>query len=432
MATKMKTHKTDKDSDNFLNVVMFRYFPYWPLFILLIAVMGVMAWGYLRFYAVPAYRTSATILVKDQNKGVEDSKTIESLDAVSAKKIVENEMEVVRSRELITQVVRNLSLYAPIYEEEYLKSVSAYLTSPVTISVKEVSDIDPQEKVYFSFRENDNKVAIGNNSYELDKWVTTPFGELKFTRNSKKKGEATHPLYFSLISENKVVGDISTALKVAVSSKQSSVINLALDDEVPQKGKDILNTLIRAYNDASIGEKNSLAKSTLAFLDSRIKVVKGQLDSIERSVQDYKSSHGIVDLSEQSKQFIQSAGANDTKLTEINTQLSILDQVEQYVAAKGGTGNLVPATLGISDPILSQSLEKLYTAELQYDKLKKSTGENNPLTASAANEIEKIRPNILETIKSQRKIYRQVKAAWQAQIAITFQSFKQFRVRKEN
>jgi len=90
MATsKTKIQKSDNDSDNFLNVVMFRYFPYWPLFILLIAIFGAMAWAYLRFYAVPAYRSTATILVKDQNKGVEDSKTIESLDAVSAKKIVD-------------------------------------------------------------------------------------------------------------------------------------------------------------------------------------------------------------------------------------------------------------------------------------------------------------------------------------------------------
>jgi len=404
MATsKTKIQKSDNDSDNFLNVVMFRYFPYWPLFILLIAIFGAMAWAYLRFYAVPAYRSTATILVKDQNKGVEDSKTIESLDAVSAKKIVENEMEVISSRELIAQVVKNLNLYSPVYEEEYLRSVSAYLTSPVIISVKETADIVPQKKVYFSFKDNDNQVVIGNNSYALDQWVNTPFGVLKFSRNAKKNDEAHHPLYFSLIPENKVINDIATALKVAVSGKQSSVINLAFDEEVPQKGKDILNSLIKAYNEASLNEKNALAKSTLAFLDSRVKVVKNQLDSIERSVQDYKSSHGIVDLSEQSKMFIQSAGANDSKLTEINTQLSVLDQVEQYVTAKDNKGNLVPATLGISDPTLSQSLEKLYTAELQYENLKKSSGENNPLVSSIASQIERIRPNILETIRSTRK-----------------------------
>ncbi len=110
---------TESNSENILNVVMFRYSPYWPLFILLVAMSVVMAWAFLRFYSVPAYRATATILVKDQNKGVEDSKTIESLDAVRAKKIVENEMEVISSRELIAQVVKTLRLYAPVYEEEY-------------------------------------------------------------------------------------------------------------------------------------------------------------------------------------------------------------------------------------------------------------------------------------------------------------------------
>ena len=43
-----------------------------------------------------------------------------------AEKIVENEMEVISSRELIAQVVKNLNLYAPVHEEEYLTGDSMW------------------------------------------------------------------------------------------------------------------------------------------------------------------------------------------------------------------------------------------------------------------------------------------------------------------
>jgi len=52
---------------------------------------------------------------------------------------------------------------------------------------------------------------------------------------------------------------------------------------------------------------------------------------------------------------------------------------------------------------LSQMLAKLYDAEVNYEKLKQTTAENNPLLISVVNEMEKIRPGILETIRSQRR-----------------------------
>jgi hypothetical protein len=150
-----------------------------------VAIAGVFAWSYIKYFAVPAYKSTATILVKDEKKGVEDSKTIEALNTVGSKKIVENEVEVISSRQLIKQVAINLNLYAPIYEEDNFRSVSAYTTSPVIIEVKDVENITSQKKVYFLFNESNGQVVIGKNAYALDQWVTTPFGVLKFRKNEK-------------------------------------------------------------------------------------------------------------------------------------------------------------------------------------------------------------------------------------------------------
>ena len=42
---------------------------------------------------------------------------MESLDPISSKKIVENEIEILQSRTLMINVVKALSLYAPVYDE---------------------------------------------------------------------------------------------------------------------------------------------------------------------------------------------------------------------------------------------------------------------------------------------------------------------------
>ncbi|HEY2720273.1 MAG TPA: Wzz/FepE/Etk N-terminal domain-containing protein, partial [Chitinophagaceae bacterium] len=120
------------EEENAIRQVWFKYAPYWPLFLLFIFLAGIGAWFYLR-YQVPVYQTTASILIKDEKKGEDDSRIIESLNLLSVKKIIENEMEVLKSKELMTQVVDKLHLYAPVFEKVKVNDVSAYATSPVSI-----------------------------------------------------------------------------------------------------------------------------------------------------------------------------------------------------------------------------------------------------------------------------------------------------------
>ena len=53
--------------------------------------------------------------------------------------------------------------------------------------------------------------------------------------------------------------------------------------------------------------------------------------------------------------------------------------------------------------MLSQLIDQLHTTELQYEKLKKTVGENNPLLNSLQDQINKIKPNILQNIQSQKQ-----------------------------
>ncbi len=111
----------------------------------------------------------------------------------------------------------------------------------------------------------------------------------------------------------------------------------------------------------------------------------------------------MVDISAQSKQYLANVGESDQKLSDVNMQLAVLDEVEKYVESKNNEPGIVPSTFGISDKLLSQLIEKLYNTEIQYEGLKKSTAKNNPILVSLQNEIDKMKPTVLENIKSQRK-----------------------------
>jgi capsular exopolysaccharide synthesis family protein len=404
--------KTENSSTNILSLITFRYLPYWPLFLILFLVCGLAAKLYLKYYATPLYQSTATILVKDEKKGVEESKTLESINSVDSKTIVENELKVINSRTLVEQVVKNLYLYAPIYEESGVRTVSAYASSPIVIEAQDPSRIKLSKednkkdvKIFFTYNEEQHNVRIGKDTYPLDSFVNTPFGILKFKENPRYEAESAGagPLFFTLFNPKIVSDGLVSALRITAPDKVSSIINLEINTDVPRKGKDILNELIKAYNTAAINDKDKLAAATVAFLDNRINIVGRELDSIEKRVQTFKSSRGIVNLSQQGSQYLQNVGDNDKKLTDLNTQLTVLDEVEKQISANGSMASIVPSSLGINDPILSSQLEKLYSAELQYEQLRQTTGENSPILKGVENQIDKMRPDILERIKSQRR-----------------------------
>ncbi len=398
---------TNTQEENLISWLIFRFMPYWPLFLLFLILSIGAAYAYLR-YTNAKYEATATLIIKDEKKGYDDSKMMESLDLINPKNIIENEVEVLQSRTVMDTVIRALHLYAPQFEEGKIKTTSAYLTSPITIEAANpdgFNESEKDEKIYFRYNAAKAWISLNDSLvFKLNEWVKTPYGTLKFMLNKKyQASDEAKPLYFTLLPPREAVQDLLANLTVTPSSKLSTIVYLNFIDEVPERGEDILNELIKSYNFAAINEKNVLAKNTLSFVEDRLNAVGKDLDSIENKIQRYKSGKGAVDISTQGQLFLQNVSTNDQKMSDVSMQLAVLDQVEKSVTSKYNSGGIVPSTLGVNDPVLSQLLNKLYASELEYEKLKSTVGENNHLLVSVTDQINKIRPDILENIQSQRR-----------------------------
>jgi len=380
-----------------------KYFAYWPLFIVLFVIAGACAWAYIKI-TPPQYLSDAKILINDEKKGSEDSKTAEDFSTLNPKKIIENETEVVQSRTLIDEVVKELALYAPVYNQLKYHAVSAYSTSPVKVEIDDVANINETKKINFTYDSAAATVNVDTAKYALNQWVATPYGKLKFTLNKHyREGTPKSNYFFQLVSVKKITAGIQERLKVASVSKLSTVLDLNIKDEVPERGEDILNSLLAAYNKAILIQKNTLAANTFNFVQARLNNVTKNLDSIESRIQRYKASATAVDIGTQGRLFLENVSANDQKISDINVQLAVLDEVEKYAESKDNKDAIVPSTLGVNDPVLSQRLTKLYDLELEYEKERKTEGENYPSVLSLVEQINKLRPEILQNIKSQRQ-----------------------------
>ncbi|GEO09878.1 GumC family protein [Segetibacter aerophilus] len=396
-----KIHKDDAEEDVDFSAIIFKYIVYWPIFLVLIVVTSITAFIYLR-YTVPIYEVSASILVKDEKKGIDGSSIMESLDMFGSKKIVENELEVLQSKDLLMQVVNNLKLYAPVYEEGRIKDRPAYIISPVTVELKHPESVRQVQKIKFVFSKG-STIKVTNKKYALNQWLTIGKDTLRFIQNKNYEApEIEKPLYVSISNAKAVVESLHQQILVSSVNKQATVIHFELKDAIPKRGEDIINELITVYNKAALTDKNILAANTLAFVENRLGSVVKELSQVEGDIEKFKSKKGIVDISQQGKMFLDNVGTNDQKVVEINMQLAVLDQVEKYVVSRNEQAGIVPSTLGINDPVLTQLLQTLYELQLQNEKLRKTTGENNPALIGLQDQIEKVRPNILENVRNQR------------------------------
>lgn len=398
------------EEEDLLRKLFAKYLPYWPLFIGAVVVAVVGGWLFLKS-STPIYEATATLIIKDEKKGNEESKLMESLDQISSKKIVENEIEVLQSRQIMQDVADKLNLYSPISEKKLFGYRSAFSTSPVDVRVANPDKIETELNIPFEYDPRTKQVVVNKTErFPLDKVVKTPFGELEFVKNVNYKWNIeSGDFSFSLYKPKDLVPALLRNLKVEPAGKLSSIVNLSYRDEIPRRAEEILNQLINSYREAEMDEKNSLAKNTLDFVNERLAIITKDLDTIQQKAQAFKSGKDAVDISTQGQLYLQNVSDNDQKLSEVNTQLSVLGQVENFVKDNKSEG-IVPSTLGVSDPLLSELLTKLNTLELEYEKGRATIGENNPKLIEIKDQISKLKPNILKNISSQQRSLQAMKS----------------------
>ncbi|MGB5941998.1 MAG: GNVR domain-containing protein [Leeuwenhoekiella sp.] len=403
----MSQKSIKKQEGNLLNYLIFRFLPYWHIFLLALAGALVSARFYLN-RVTPLYSISASIIINDEKKGVDGSDLMESINTIDSKKIVENEIEVIRSREVMGMVVSDLKLDTPIYDYREQGSVPLYNEAPVRIEIdslaRGVPDENDEIKIPFSYSSSTKVISFNDKNYELNAWVPSTFGRIKFLPNKNTNKSKDGNYYFKVLNKQNVINDLINTLELSTTDKLSTVVMMEMVDAIPARGEDIIDNIISAYNIKSINDRNRLAASTMEFIEDRMLKVEKELNELETDIQDFRSEEGAYDLSVQSKQYLQDLGQNDTKIAETEVQLAVLDRVQTLIASENL--GFVPSSVGIDDPVLSKLLEKLQDAEIQYESLKKTIAKNNPILTGLEDEITKIRANILENIANQESNLR--------------------------
>jgi tyrosine-protein kinase Etk/Wzc len=385
-----------------LNEYIQRYFRYWYLFPIFIFLCLIAAFFYLQI-TQPVYSTKTTILIKDENKGLSGSQgdiLSELSTQFGGNKLVENELEIIRSQTLMEQVIKELALDVSYTSKSGLRIINLYKTSPVIVKAEVITDFGLQEPLtihiedstHFRFNNEDKLFTFNqrfNNSwgaFVVTKGVESEVTEVK--------------VHFKPVDE--LAETMLKRLSVEQPNAKSTVLELTYEDFNVQRSKDVLNKLLDVYVQSSLSDKNSEASNTLKFIENRLGLITGELGDVEKDVESYKTNQGITDISAESQLFLENIKENDSKLNEVNTKISILESVDNYIQ-NAGEGAVAPATYMIDDPVLVSLLTKFNELELQRERYARTTTANNPLLETINTQLAGTRQSIRENVQNLKR-----------------------------
>ena len=152
---------------------------------------------------------------------------------------------------------------------------------------------------------------------------------------------------------------------MAQHKRESNIITLTTKSAMPERDKALLYQIIEQYNLNAIIDKNIIATNTAAFIDDRLAIITKELNDAENAVAEYKEQNKIADINTQAQLFLHASSAEQRAMAEIETQLSLVAYIDEFLRDDSKRDNLIPANIGVTDASLASGLTEYNALQLQ-------------------------------------------------------------------
>ena len=411
--------KESKEENIDVKELLFKYLIHWPWFVGAVVACLIAAWVYL-YMSTPVYNISATVLIKDDKKGGSAGMLsgLESLGLdgmISSSQNIDNEMEVLRSKTIVKEVVEDLGLYISYKDEDEFPSKNMYKTSPVQVSLtpQEADLLEKPMIVEMILQPQgslDVNVKIDDEEYQkhfekLPAVFPTDRGTLAFfltpdsVLSSKKTLEETTD---SEKTTRNITATINKPLAVAKvycknmsiepTSKTTSVAVISLKNSNVQRGKDFINKLLEMYNINTNNDKNEVAQKTAEFINERIGIISKELGSTEKDLESFKRGAGITDLTSDAQIALTGSAEYEKKRVENQTQINLLQDLQKYMQNEGY--EVLPSNIGLQDLNLAAAINRYNDVLVERKRLLRTSTENNPTIINLDTSIGAMKENV--------------------------------------
>ncbi|WP_407506222.1 polysaccharide biosynthesis tyrosine autokinase [Acinetobacter baumannii] len=317
--------KTSEDSID-LKELFFSLIAQWKIIACCVVLSLICALLYLRI-TPDTYSVDAMVQVED-SKGAASAALLGDLSkasgGLSQKSPADPEIEILRSRMVLGQVIQNLNLDINIKDNqssligklvsqdqsklEYrhdaviytnqnnnliVKQLSVpeyYLDKPLKLEFKDINQFTLTYKDEVVFNGLLNKKNILNTDKGLWQVQLNTQGNLK-----------DHSYTLTKLALPTAVNQFNTIYGVAEKGKMTGVIGLSYLGQDPEHITQVLNSVLNVYHEQNIERKSLESKQTLAFLEKQLPELRKQLEDSEIKFNQFREKYKTVDVNAESE-----------------------------------------------------------------------------------------------------------------------------------
>jgi capsular exopolysaccharide synthesis family protein len=403
-ATLEDQYIANKDELSNLSIkdMFFKYVRFLPVFLLSLALTLFGAWVYLR-YATPIFRSSGTLEINDENQSgnnVDDPK-LNQLTMNTGTGNIQNEIQVLRSKPLMERVVNALNLQVSYKAIGKIKSPDIYKQGPFLLQVFELYDSSKSFSLGIKFL-NDSVFSVDDEkeNFHFGELFKNRYGVFRLNKNSYISPGKEYSV--SWLPTAQVASGFANSVQVAPLAG-TDILTIGIETTNSLKSSDIINQLMIEYGEMTKEDKSEEAALTLAFVDTSLKSVQHEIDSIQKEKTEYQTENNLIDLANQTQSYLSNIEDADKSLKDQEIMLNLTGVIENYLENKQNNYKTVPSSLGLTDPTLNGKIDEYNKAQLYRKSLLEShIPPNNPAIRQQDEMIEKLRTDILEAMKNVR------------------------------
>ena len=386
----------------------------------------------------PRYERSMSVLIKDQDEGGgvgSIASAFSSFGLVSSNTNVYNELLSIKSPAVMQQVVLDLNLQVNTIERKFPHGTTLYgTTDPFVIGFPDLGpqdggsfrmDIRPDgtARLYKLRRNLTDGLANYDDVIELPKGflkARTPLGIIDFTPNPKYTGKLCpegkpRTLVIARGGLQATTESLCKRLKGDLADKDAEVIDLQITDVSIERAEDILNNVLRVYNEFWVSDKNKVAQATSQFINDRLVVLQQELGDIDLRVSDFQSKSLMPNIGEVARMNMESTKDVNSQILTLNNQLAMSEAVYGYIANSANKENVIPMNTGTGNPQLEAQIGSYNQLLLQRNNVRSSASGANPivqqLDAQVAGQHEAITKAMAAHVANLRKALANLQGA---------------------
>jgi len=335
---------------------------------------------------------------------------------------VESQKRVIRSSNLISEVLDRLDLDVSYFIEGRIKTTEIYKSTPfrveaigsanaVGVKIKlQIQDTNAVQLSYFKGEEEISRILNFEEEFIVDGFAFVIHRTFNITTSHLTSLKEIN-YFFTFNSKAATINRIKAGLSIE-SLEYTSVLEFTLTDQIVERAVDVLDTLSEVYKKYTLINKQEVNENTQTFISQQIKDVQGKIDFIESNRESYKDSVFILDIKREEIQSFAQFAELEIEVKSVELNLRSINDLELYISKNNYTEKsfLPPNSLNLNDPFVLMSINNIYELQIEKKNLLSIATDGSNMVKFKDDGIIQLRSDLLTYLRTTRKAAAELQA----------------------